>query len=85
MPNGQVVYLAEYRDQELLRVCRAIKRRAERGAAKGLLFVLVDERGGVDVGAVGSYCNDPRTALRASTALLNALNEVTAANGTGSK
>lgn len=65
----KLVNLAEYRNRELVAVCKELLRLAEEGEAMGLAFVLKLGRGDHRGGLSGDYRRNPDEALAAAVRL----------------
>lgn len=68
-----VVRLAEFRNRELVAVCRELLQLAERGEAHGLAFVVKLGRKSHRPGLCGDYSRNPAEALMATTRMKDRL------------
>lgn len=64
-----VVHLAEFKNRELVAVCRELLQLAEKGEAQGLVFVVKLGRKAHRPGLCGDYSRNPAEALAAATRL----------------
>jgi hypothetical protein len=68
-----VVRMTEFRNRELVAVCRELLRLAEKGEAQGLAFVVKLGRRSHRPGLVGDYTRNPEEGLAAAFRLRDSL------------
>lgn len=75
MSSGNVFNIADYRDMELIRACRAIASDAESGAIKGIIVLVFDDAGGAELAVAGRCMHDTDIALEQTAHFLSLVRE----------